>query len=52
MRLTPAAAEVRWPVMDFGELTHNRSACGPNSFRMATVSLASLPGVEVPWAEM
>ncbi len=46
------AAPMAWPVIDFVLLTASRSACSPNTSRMAMVSYRSLSGVLVPWALM
>ena len=48
----PPAAPSRCPVMDLVEETASLRAWSPNTALMAFVSLASLNGVEVPWALM
>ena len=53
MHASAPAPPSRWPVIDFvDEIGTRRASTSPNTSLMAAVSVASLAGVEVPWALM
>jgi hypothetical protein len=52
MPSTAAPAPIRWPVIDFVELTGVSYAAGPKTDLMAYVSARSPFGVDVAWALM
>ena len=45
------AAPIRWPTIDFGELTGTESVASPRTERIAFDSELSLARVPVPWAQ-
>ena len=47
---TLPAAPIKWPIMDFMELTGILCACLPRTSLIMKVSFLSFNGVEVPWA--
>ena len=49
---TAPAPPIRWPTIDFGEVTATRYAASPNADLIARVSVTSFSGVDVPCATM